>query len=164
MPGEIVLDEINGAYPGHMACEYLNTGTLASPVYLRIERLEDVDHPDERATTDLQHKGSDFVKSIRGKRATSVAFVYKLQRADDPVYNALLEAYTDPNKCVHYWACDRPIAEVGARGFHGPYSVNKLSEKRPFADAVTVEVELKLADANLDDGTPWERVAFVTEA
>jgi hypothetical protein len=163
MPAEIVTDEINGAYPGHLACEYLNTGSLASPVYLKIERIEDVDHPDERSTSEMQHKGSDFVKYLRGKRATSVSFMYKLKRSADPVMAALEEAYANPNKCVHYWACDRPITEDGAKGFHGPYIVSKLGEKRPFGDAVGVEVELKLADANKDDGSPWERVPFVID-
>jgi hypothetical protein len=164
MPAEIVTDEINGAYPGHLACEYLNTGTKAAPVYVRIQRIEDVDHPDERATSEFQHKGTDFVKYLRGKRATSVSFVYKLKRAADPVFAALEEAYSDINKCVHYFATDRPIAEDGAKGFSGPYVVTKLGEKRPFGDAVGVEVELKLADANLDDGTPWEREPHLTEA
>ncbi len=159
---EGVTDEITGAYPGHLACEYLNTGTITTPVFKRIERIEDVDHPDERATSEFKFKGSDFVKYLRGKRATSVSFMYKLKRADDAVYDALLEAYEDPEMCVHYFACDRPIATPGAKGFNGPYNVTKLGEKRPFGDAVGVEVELKLADANKDDDSPWERIAFVT--
>lgn len=161
MPAEIVTDEINGSYPGHLACEYLNTGTLAAPVYLKIDRIEDVDHPDERATSEVANKGSDFVGTLRGKRKRTVSFVYQVKRGTDPVLIALQAAYDDINKCVHYWASDRPIATAGAKGFHGPFVVTKMGEKRPFGDKVGIEVEMAMADADLSDGTKWECVPFV---
>jgi hypothetical protein len=160
MPAEIVTDEINASFPGHLACEYINTGTLAEPVFLKIERIEDVDHPNERATSEVQNKGSDFVGTLRGKRKRTVSFVYQVKRSADPVLTALQAAYDDINKCLHYWASDRPIAEVGAKGFHGPFVVTKMGEKRPFGDKVGIEVEMAMADANLDDGSKWECVAF----
>jgi len=158
---EIVTDKINASFPGHLACEYINTGTLAAPVYLKINRIEDVDHPDERATSEVANKGSDFVGTLRGKRKRTVAFVYQVKRGNDPVLTALEAAYTDVNKCVHYWASDRPITEPGAKGFHGPYVVTKFGEKRPFADKVGIEVELAMADADLTNGDKWETVPFV---
>tara|TARA_A100001391_G_scaffold176616_2_gene139964 strand:- start:2125 stop:2616 length:492 start_codon:yes stop_codon:yes gene_type:complete len=161
-----MADEITGAYPGHLACEYVNLGTYETPVFTRIKRVEDVDLPDERGTSEFRIKGSDFTRTIRGVRTKGVAFKYRKKRSEDLVFNELKEAYEDPNKCIEYAACDRPIADVGAAGFRGPFVVTKFNETRPFESVVEVDIELKFADADhpVDAPEAWEIEPFVTEA
>lgn len=159
-----------GAYPGHLAHEYINIGgTFESPTWVRVARVEDVDLPDERSSGDFKLKGSDFVKTVVGPRTTSIGFKYRKKLSSDPVYDELLAAYEDAASCVDYAATDLAIATVGAKGFRGPYKVTKFSESRPYENVVEVDVELKLADAEREDlpdnageYIPWEREAIVT--
>ncbi len=159
-----------GAIPGHLAFEYLNlAATFEAPAWTRISRVEDVDLPDERSSTDVKLKGSDFVKAVSGPRTTSIAFKYKKKLSADPIYDELLAAFEDSSLCVDYAAIDQDITVVGAKGFRGPYIVTKFSESRPYEGIVEIDVELKMADAEREDlpgspGTyiPWEREAIVT--
>lgn len=153
-----MADEITGAYPGHLACEYLNLGTYAAETWARVTRVEDVDLPDERGGSEFRIKGSDFTRNIRGVRTKTVAFKYRRKRAADPIYDELKAAYEDPNKCVEYCAVDRLITVDGANGFRGPFNVSKFSETRPYENVVEIDIELKMADADhpVNAGEAWE--------
>lgn len=157
----------NGAYAGHQACEYLQIGgSYATPTWVRIKRIEDVDMPDERGTSQFKIKGSDFERTIRGVRAKGVAFKYRKKRAADPVFAELKAAYEGHDLAVEYAATDRPIATVGAEGFRGPFTVTKFNETRPFEGVVEVDIELKFADADhpVETGEPWEIEPILVEA
>ena len=157
------MSENTGGYTGLDAFEYLNLGTYAAKAWSRLKRVEDVDMPDERTSVELKLKGTEFEKTLVGQRKTSVSFVYKLKRGTDPIYAALKTAY-ETKGCVEYLAADGDITVSGSAGTAGPYMVTKFGEKRPFGDAVGVEVELKLADAEIpgSPGTDWELEAIVT--
>lgn len=160
-----MAEETAGAYAGHQACEYLQIGgSYASPTWVRIKRIEDVDQPDERGASEFRMKGSDFTRTIRGVRTKGVAFKYRRKRAADPVFAELKECYEDPDKCVEYAATDRPIATEGAAGFRGPFVVTKFNETRPFEGVVEVDIELKFADADhpVNTGEPWDIEAVLT--
>lgn len=150
------------AYPGHLAYEYLNTGTKASPTWVRIVRAEDVDISDERENSQIFIKGQDLAKAVVGGRKLSVSFKYRLKNATDAIYNELKSAYDDNTLVVEYAATDGAIATSGTEGWSGPFQVTKFAESRPYNGAVEIDVELQFADADdpEDTGTDWDLEAI----
>lgn len=142
-----------GGYSGHETYEYLNTGTYASPTWVRIGRIEDVDLPSNRSANGYKIKDRDDVLYISGRRDRAVAFKYRRIKGTDPVYAALKAAHDAGNAgCVDFMELDGPAATVGSKGTRGPYLVPKFDESRKDESIVEVDVELKPADATRDDG------------
>ncbi len=62
------------ALVGNSAGIWVNTGTTAAPVYQLVALQRGLSHEDTREMIDASHKGSDFAKSVYGRRSGTLSF------------------------------------------------------------------------------------------
>ena len=153
---------------GKTCKSYVNIGgTLASPTWVEMKRISNVQRPKSRSTSDRMFRGAKNKKKVGGYIEYGFSFQYVVAKAGsaaataDTVLTALensLENETVLDVCF----MDRSVATVGAKGVRGPVQCFKLDRKEDDEDSITLEVELNEVEHEDGDGLLIEMAPYTT--
>ncbi len=132
---------------------YMNpAGTYASPTWVLMAKVGDVDITMGKATGDIDTRETPNTKTIGGNKKIGFAFNYfRVDGQTDAVFNALEASYYDDTP-IDMASMEVAIATAGAKGIRGPFMVSKFDRKEPVNEAVRYEVELVETDDYSSDG------------
>lgn len=135
--------------PAGKSCKaFVNIGgTLASPTWVEMRRISNVNRPKSRSTSDRMFRGAKNKKKVAGYLEYGFSFQYVPARAGsaaaaaDTVLTAL-ENSLENEAILDVAFMDRAIATVGAKGVRGPMMCTKLDRKEEDENSIVFDVEL----------------------
>ena len=124
---------------------YYNTATNASPTWVEITRVKDLDlELGSKAAGALTSRSSNFEKFASGLRTLSVNFGYDFIGGTDTVYLALNAAWL-AGTVTQYAFFDGAIATAGRQGLRMYGVITSLNMSQPLEDGLTVDVTIRPA-------------------
>jgi hypothetical protein len=132
---------------------YMNpAGTYASPTWVLMAKVGDVDITMGKATSDVDTRETPNTKTVAGNKKLGITFNYfRVDSHTDAVFNALAASYFD-DTVLDMAAMEIAIATAGAKGIRGPFVVTKFDRKEAVNEATRYEVELAETDEYSSDG------------
>ncbi len=154
-----------GVQPGRKNKLYYNSATYASPTWVEIARVGDVNRTGTKASTEVNMRASDTTIVVYGNKSREITFTYykiKGSGTADPVFTKLSDSYEN-DTVLDIAMMEGPIATVGQFGVRGPFVVSQLDKAEPIDGVDTYDVTLQFADAEISAGNPFLfNPAFVT--
>jgi hypothetical protein len=134
---------------------YNSASTYASPTYVLIDRVGDVNRSGQKATTDVDMRASENTITVYGNMKREITFTYyKKKGANDTVFNKLLDSYEN-NTVLDIVMADGPIATAGTVYDRGPFIVSQMELSEPIAGVDSYAVTMNFADAERSAGVPF---------
>lgn len=136
---------------------YYNTGTYASPTWVEITNVRDVELNLTRGKADLSTRGSNGYKEYRGQlKDASITFDLVYKRGDATT-QAIFEAF-DEDTLLDIAVLDGDIETTGTEGLRAVCEVFDFSREEPLEEGVMISVELA-PSAKSTDKPSWMVVA-----
>lgn len=146
---------------------YRNSASWATPTFVEVSNIRDVNLPDEWSTAEFKTRGNRIVRHKRTLRNRSVT----LQMEHDPsvaANDANFEVFTDAMYDTSGDAGDGTIellflngssATSDNQGVRGVWLITKMDEGQPLEDAQLWDIELKPAVVDGGNAVQWYEVA-----
>lgn len=134
---------------------YINTGTYASPTYVEVTRVRDVQHDDSRSEGDDSCRGFDMASVEVGQASYGCSFDAVYKRGDSAL-DAIQAAYRAGTP-LGIMFLDGPRATAGSKGFRVDVKVTQFSRSEPLGDTTLVSIAMKGTTA---DGHELEAVTM----
>lgn len=146
------------AQAGRKRAAYYNSGTYASPTWVHLARISDVNRPQSRSTSDRMYRGAVNKKKVTGYKEHSFTFKYHVKKAGstDTVLDKLQDSFDNDtviDVCFMNGKFDTGTTRTGVRG---PVVVSKFDISEADEEGVTYDVEL----VEVEDDTIPEITAF----
>lgn len=146
------------AQAGRKRAAYYNSGTYASPTWIHLARISDVNRPQSRSTSDRMYRGAVNKKKVTGYKEHSFTFKYHVKKAGtaDTVLDKLQDSFDNDtviDVCFMNGKFDTGTTRTGVRG---PVVVSKFDISEADEEGVTYDVEL----VEVEDDTIPEITAF----
>lgn len=146
------------AQAGRKRAAYYNSGTYASPTWIHLARISDVNRPQSRSTSDRMYRGAVNKKKVTGYKEHSFTFKYHVKKAGttDTVLDKLQDSFDNDTVidiCFMNGRFDTGTTRTGVRG---PVVVSKFDISEADEEGVTYDVEL----VEVEDDTIPEITAF----
>jgi len=146
------------AQAGRKRAAYYNSGTYASPTWVHLARISDVNRPQSRSTSDRMYRGAANKKKVTGYKEHSFTFKYHVKKAGttDTVLDKLQDSFDNDtviDVCFMNGKFDTGTTRTGVRG---PVVVSKFDISEADEEGVTYDVEL----VEVEDDTIPEITAF----
>jgi hypothetical protein len=146
------------AQAGRKRAAYYNSGTYASPTWIHLARISDVNRPQSRSTSDRMYRGAVNKKKVTGYKEHSFTFKYHVKKAGtaDTVLDKLQDSFDNDTVidiCFMNGKFDTGTTRTGVRG---PVVVSKFDISEADEEGVTYDVEL----VEVEDDTIPEITAF----
>lgn len=143
---------------GRKRAAYYNSATYASPTWVHIGRISDVNRPQSRSTSDRMYRSANNKKKVTGYKEHSFTFKYHVKKAGsaDTVLDKLQDSYdngTTIDVCFMNGKFDTGTTRTGLRG---PVQVTKLDLAEPDEEGVYYDVEM----VEVEDDTIPEITSF----
>jgi len=129
---------------------YRNTGTNASPVWVQVNRVSDLNTPLTKGEADVSRRESDWVLKKGTLKEGEISFTYRYKKGTDADYAVLLDSFVNDTP-IQWAAMDQAIATSGARGFKAFFEVFDLSNDQPLTEGTTISVTMKPTDHEESD-------------
>ena len=136
------------------------TGTYASPDWVVIDRIGDLDRSNSKSSTEVDMRASPTTIVVFGNKSREISFTYYKRPGDsDLVYNVLLESYEN-DLVLDIAIAEGDISGTPAAGIlydRGPYTVAEMTKSEPIAGVDAFDVTMNVSDAETDigSGTPF---------
>lgn len=146
------------ASAGRLRVAAYNSATFASPTWVTLARITDVQRPRSRSTSDRVYRGAENKKKVTGYMDRGFTFKYAVKKAGvtDAVLDKLEDSYTNEtvlDMCFMNGAMTTGTTRTGERG---PVVVSKLDISEADEEGVTYDVEL----VEVEDETIAEFIAY----
>jgi len=146
------------AQAGRKRAAYYNSGAYASPTWVHLARISDVNRPQSRSTSDRMYRGAVNKKKVTGYKEHSFTFKYHVKKAGtaDTVLDKLQDSFDNDtviDVCFMNGKFDTGTTRTGVRG---PVVVSKFDISEADEEGVTYDVEL----VEVEDDTIPEITAF----
>jgi hypothetical protein len=123
------------------------SGTYASPDWVIIDRIGDLDRSGSKATTEVDMRASDTTITIYGNKSREITFTYyKRKGSGDTIFNTLLDSFEN-NTCLDIAMAEADIATSGTVYDRGPFIVAEMEKTEPIGGVESYDVTLNFADA-----------------
>lgn len=136
---------------------YVNIGgTLASPTWVEMRRISNVNRPKSRSKNDRMFRGAKNKMKVGGYLEHGFSFVYVPAKAGSGAATAdtviaALESSLDNETALDVCFLDRAVTITGAKGIRGYVQCFKFDRKEDDESSITIDVELDPVEA--EDGT-----------
>ena len=149
---------------GRLSKLYFNTGTYASPTWIEVDKIGDVDIDDAASTSDSDSRESGNTKTIGGNDKFAIKFEYgKVRGIADAAYSEINTSRRTKD-CIDTLALDGDVTEEGSEGLRGPFWVTTKNKKEPVNDKEVYSIEMHEGYEYDDDGDIIDCVAVVVGA
>ncbi|MCC9655287.1 hypothetical protein [Rhodopirellula halodulae] len=143
-------------HPGRLAKLYYNSGTYASPTWVEIVRVSDVNVNMTKNTGSVTTRESPDQKTVIGSKIFQLTATYHEKIAADSVLDAILTSYMadtpdDTGGKMDMAAMNQDIETSGSTGVRGQFAVTELSRAEPVNDSVTRSVTWEEVDHEESD-------------
>ena len=148
----------------------VNTGTYGTPVWVRLDRISDVQRPQSRGTAERKYRGAKSVKTVTGYVTYGFTFKYHVKSAKlatDTVLALLAGSFASEDVLDVCFLNQRIVQPTGtftaganAVGIRGPVVVTKFDIAEADEEGVTYDVELKEVEDEQPAGTLFEMSAY----
>lgn len=145
--------------PGRLCKAYVNTGTYASPTWLLLKYLQDLETPMEKGKIEIADRSSSWDKVAPGNKAGRVTFTYRKRRGADAGFDKLLDAFVD-DSILDVLVLDGAVDESGAMGWRLPVGVYEAGGKQPLKDGVSWSFGCEIEDTDSSSGVVFEPAIF----
>ncbi|MEQ1828531.1 MAG: hypothetical protein ABL921_21390 [Pirellula sp.] len=137
---------------GRRRAAYVNTGTFATPVWVHISRISDVQRPKSRGTSERKYRGAKNVKTVTGYIKYGWTFKYHIKgpNASADAVLVKLQDSMDSEIVLDVLFLNQRISQptgtfpggANAVGVRAPVVVTKLDESESDEEGCTYDVEL----------------------
>jgi hypothetical protein len=142
---------------------YRNTASWATPTWVEVDNLRDVQIPDEWATAEFKTRGNTTVRHKRTLRNRSVTMQMEYDpnvAANAANWQAFLDAQDDTSGdaadgTIELLVLNGDNSTSGNSGVRGVFLVTKMEEGQPLEDAQLWDIEIK--PAVVDGGNAVQR-------
>ena len=135
---------MTGPRTGKKMCAYLNTGTVATPVWDTVDEIGDLNLDWKRAVATLERRANEFAK-VLPSLFDVIGVTFKLHYGLDTTTYDLIRA-DFVNGDVNEWAImDTDITHTGAQGLRLPVLVEEFPWAQPLTDVAGHDVKLSCA-------------------
>ena len=146
------------AQAGRKRAAYYNSGTYASPTWVHLGRISDVNRTQSRSTSDRMYRSAENKKKVTGYKEFGFTFKYHVKKAGsaDTVLDDLQDSFDNDtvlDVCFMNGKFDTGTTRTGVRG---PVVVSKFDISEADEEGVTYDVEL----VEVEDDTIPEITAF----
>lgn len=146
------------AQAGRKRAAYYNSGTYASPTWVHLGRISDVNRTQSRSTSDRMYRSAENKKKVTGYKEHSFTFKYHVKKAGttDTVLDKLQDSFDNDtviDVCFMNGKFDTGTTRTGVRG---PVVVSKFDISEADEEGVTYDVEV----VEVEDDTIPEITAF----
>ena len=143
---------------GRKRAAYYNSATYASPTWVHLARISDVNRTQSRSSSDRMYRGAKNKKKVTGYKEHSFTFKYHVKKAGtaDTVLDKLQDSFDNDTVidiCFMNGKFDTGTTRTGVRG---PVVVSKFDISEADEEGVTYDVEL----VEVEDDTIPEITAF----
>lgn len=143
---------------GRKRAAYYNSATYASPTWVHLARISDVNRTQSRSSSDRMYRGAKNKKKATGYKEHSFTFKYHVKKAGtaDTVLDKLQDSFDNDTVidiCFMNGKFDTGTTRTGVRG---PVVVSKFDISEADEEGVTYDVEL----VEVEDDTIPEITAF----
>ena len=143
---------------GRKRAAYYNSATYASPTWVHLARISDVNRTQSRSSSDRMYRGAKNKKKVTGYKEHSFTFKYHVKKAGttDTVLDKLQDSFDNDTVidiCFMNGRFDTGTTRTGVRG---PVVVSKFDISEADEEGVTYDVEL----VEVEDDTIPEITAF----
>lgn len=152
-----------GAYAGKETYLYYNSATNASPTWVEMERVRNVQVNRGAAATEVNFHGSSATRNHHAYEAFNGSFEYVKKLGTDTVF-AALETARDDQAILELLHLNGPetVAAGGTAsvGWRAPVILTDFSETSNGGDSVVVTINFALADAYTAAGAQVDVSAY----
>lgn len=146
----------NGPQAGFECYAYYNSGTHASPTWVLMRLIRDLNSPESFTEIDASARQSARKKTLVGMADNSLEFDYLyIKGSNDPVF-AALQTKKNARTPIQIAIADGPIATSGTTYEKDWYQFTKFDRGEPLDDAVKYDIALK-PTIYFDSGTLIDR-------
>lgn len=126
---------------------YRNTGTYASPTWVEIEDVQDLDLTLEADDGDSTTRGDGgWGTVVHGLHHASIDFGLLINDHDNADYEAIRDAWLNKS-AVEFLCLDGPVATAGNEGLRATFSVMAIPRKEQRGTPIALQVSLKVTKA-----------------
>ncbi len=150
-----------GAYAGKETYLYYNSASNASPTWVEMERVRNVQVNRGAAATEVNFHGSSATRNHHAYEAFNGSFEYVKKLGTDTVF-AALETARDDQTIIELLHLNGPETGGGTAsvGWRAPVILTDFSETSNGGDSVVVTINFALADAYTAAGAQVDVSAY----
>lgn len=149
---------------GRLRALYYNSASYASPTWVLMTRISDVNIARGKGTGDRAYRGAKTKKKVTGYLEYGITFKYAVKKGTPTVTDTLADKLEDSyiNDTILDIAALNAVIGAGTtrKGIRGPYVVTKFDMNEGDEDSVTYDVELVEVEDEQPAGTPFETGAY----
>lgn len=139
-------DLTRGSYSGKETKSYYNSATYASPVWVELERIRNVQRNRGPSLNDVEFHGANETGAVPGYVAMSGSFEYVRRKGADTVYDFLVAAQ-EAGDIVDFAYLNGTILLTSSVGWRCPILLGEFAETSNGNDGVVVTIPFTKADA-----------------
>lgn len=156
-----------GAFAGKETYLYYNSATNASPTWVEMERVRNVQVNRGAAATEVNFHGSSATRNHHAYEAFNGSFEYVKKLGTDTVF-AALETARDNQSILELIHLNGPetvaLPAAASVGWRAPVILTDFSETSNGGDSVVVTINFALADAYTGAGAQVDVSAYTGTA
>lgn len=155
----MATDLARGAYSGKETFLYYNSATYASPTWVEMKRIRNVQTNRGPNLADVEFHGAAETGAIPGYKKFSGSFEYVRRKGTDTVFAALIAA-RDAGSILDIAHLNGTIVLDASTGWRCPVVLGEFSESANGNDGVVVTIPFSKADCYTTGGDEVNYAAF----
>lgn len=155
----MATDLVRGAYSGKETFTYYNSATYASPTWVEMKRVRNVQFNRGPNLSEVEMHGAAETGNIPGYKNFSGSFEYVRKIGTDTVFAALIAA-RDAGSIVDLAQLNGTVVLDASTGWRAPVVLGEFSETANGNDGVVVTIPFAKADAFDGSGDPVNYASF----